>query len=141
MSDWTQIVRRMQAGEDLEALLDEAQAKDNAEFVAWLRQEAGDEAADRHLAKMREIDTGIYGARNAWASLSPAQRRVLTMAADHPQVKRGWPHVAIATLRNLCARDLLAWDGGAFDPEAAAVITERGRFVLRVAPQPAGGAG
>jgi hypothetical protein len=33
-----------------------------------------------------------------------------------------------ATIRNLCARDLLAWDGGAF------AVTERGRFVLRHGP-------
>jgi hypothetical protein len=31
---------------------------------------------------------------------------------------------------------LLAWDGGALDPEKAAVITERGLFVLKHGPQP-----
>jgi hypothetical protein len=38
------------------------------------------------------------------------------------------------TLRNLCARNLMAWDGGAFDPEAVAVITENGRFVYQHRP-------
>lgn len=35
------------------------------------------------------------------------------------------------TVRNLAARELVAWDGTAFDPEARAVLSERGRFVVR----------
>lgn len=36
----------------------------------------------------------------------------------------------LATVRNLAARGLVDWDGGAFDPERRAVISELGRFVL-----------
>ena len=34
------------------------------------------------------------------------------------------------TVRALAAHELLAWDGGALDPERKAVVTERGRFVF-----------
>ena len=40
----------------------------------------------------------------------------------------------VKTIRNLADRGLLAWDGGAFDPEAAAIPTERGRFVAKHGP-------
>lgn len=141
---WEEAVRRIAAGEDTEAVLDEKSAAERAEFIEWLRREAGDEAADRHLAKMREIDTGVYGARGCWAALSLAQRRALAEAERHggrlDRVGKEYRHSArdqsykpvyVATVRNLCARELMAWDGGAFMPEDAAVVSERGRFVLK----------
>lgn len=87
---------------------------------------------------------GIAQARNTWHSISDAQRHALTFAsrcrAGRVIRRRGWymemegarPHrkIGVRTMRNLCARELMSWDGGAFDPEAAAVITERGLFVL-----------
>lgn len=100
--------------------------------------------------KMREIDTGIEGARNCWHSISEAQRRALTFASSvHGRLVKsalrrryiGVPldpqpeaPILVKTVRALCAHNLLAWDGGAFDPEAAAVITERGLFVLKHSP-------
>lgn len=83
-----------------------------------------------------------------WHSISPAQRRALQYAAaNEGRLERSFlskryicrdplspdseTPIRVRTIRNLCARDLLAWDGGAFDPEAAAVITERGLFVLK----------
>ena len=140
---WDEALKRIAAGEDTLAVLDEKSNAEQAEFVAWLRRESGDQAAERHLAKMREIDTGIYRARGTWHALTVSQRRILAEAAQHggrvDRVGKEYRHanrdqpyrsVYAATIRNLCARDLMAWDGGAFDPEAAAVVTERGRFVL-----------
>ena len=34
------------------------------------------------------------------------------------------------TVRALVSHTLLVWDGGVFSPEAKAVLTERGKFVL-----------
>lgn len=140
---WEEALRRIRAGEDVQAVLDQRLADERDEFVAWLREEAGDEAAERHLVKVRDIDTGVYGARMCWQSISYAQRRALSDAHKHggrfdrvgKQYRdrdRNQPYkpVYVSTVRSLCARELMAWDGGALDPEAAAVVTERGRFVL-----------
>lgn len=48
---------------------------------------------------------------------------------DGPGVPLPKP-IRLATLRKLAAHGLVDWDGGAFDPEAAAVLSEQGRFVL-----------
>lgn len=102
--------------------------------------------------KMREIDTGIEGARNCWHSISDAQRQVLRDMAesgghlwqDPNNPTRfylhihGWAVIRIgrATVRALASRDLLAWEGGALMPEAKATLTERGLFVVKHGPQP-----
>lgn len=87
-------------------------------------------------------------ARTTWHSISDAQRRTLIIVGTGSRKLRrsswsknfydayGEPHAVdkaagLLTVRNLCSRGLLAWDGGSFDPEKAAVITERGLFVLR----------
>ena len=137
-------MRRIANGEDVEAVLDEQAAADNAEFVAYMRSCGRPDLADNYLAKVREIDSGVYGARVTWSALSMAQRRALQEANlyggvvervgkqyRHKARQQPYKPVYVATIRNLCARDLMAWDGGAFDPEAAAVVTERGRFVLK----------
>lgn len=95
---------------------------------------------------MRDLDTGVTGARNCWHSISPAQRLALTVADQHGgRLTRegkayylrygGVPYRPIyaRTVRGLCGRDLMAWDGGLPDPELSAVVTERGRFVLGIA--------
>jgi hypothetical protein len=141
---WDEAVKRIAAGEDIEAVLDERSAAEAASFVGYLRSEGRPDLADKHQALVREIDTGIYGARATWHALSVAQRRTLAEAAssggrvdrvgkDYRHKNRNQPYkpVYVATIRNLCARDLMSWDGGAFDPEAVAVVTERGRFVLK----------
>ena len=98
---------------------------------------------------------GIRPARATWHSISTAQRRVLTlMGSGNRRLVReggsrnfyqanGEPHAiaraaGLLTVRNLCSRELLAWDGGAFDPERAAILTERGQFVLKYGPMPNG---
>lgn len=97
-------------------------------------------------ANMRDLKSGVQGARSAWHSISAAQRRVLLIMETgrclvRPPHSRtrcyaiGAPHAlrdvcSIATARALCARALIACDGTVFDPEAKFVLTERGRFVL-----------
>lgn len=103
---------------------------------------------------MRDIDTGIAGARSTWHSISPAQRRALTalVNGDGKMQRRNGdspiydgnlyggrfygPICRLPTVRNLIARELLACEGGAFDPECAVSITERGRFVVEHGPSP-----
>lgn len=143
---WPEIARRAAAGEDLEALIDQNDLIDRAQFMAWIREDSGYAAAEKYLATMHDIDTGVHGARRTWHSISNTQRRVLITVAKTRSGKvvrrfikpsfyvlNGGVDLLcrVATLRNLCARDLMAWDGGAFEPELAAVITERGQFVIR----------
>lgn len=149
---WVEVARRINAGEDILAVLEERDLQDRAHFAAMLLALGGQEALDKHLAKMRDIDLGIIHARMVWHSISAAQRRALVDASTHggrlDRVGKEYRHrdrhqpyrpIYVATVRNLCARELMAWDGGAFDPEAAAVLTERGTFILRhgvAAPTP-----
>lgn len=96
-------------------------------------------------ANMRDVGTGVYRARNLWHSISPVQREALAhfrktgndryvrcgtgYVVDGPGVPLPKP-IRLATMRKLAAHGLVDWDGGAFDPEAAAILSEQGRFVL-----------
>ena len=125
---WDDVVRRIAGGEPVADVLDEKFAADRAAFRAHLADMGapGANALRRYDADMQDLDTGITGARAAWHSISPAQRRALIESGE------GKPPAArmISTLRNLASRDLIAWDGVAFAPESKTVITERGQFVL-----------
>lgn len=105
----------------------------------------GAEALRAYETAMRDVESGVHGARMCWHSMSPAQRRVcLFLATGRVLVRCRWsrnhydavgePH-AIAraarldTVRALARHGLVAWDGTAADPEARAVATERMRFV------------
>jgi len=94
---------------------------------------------------MKDVASGVARARNIWHSISPAQKRVLARMGDGgnklQRFERGMYDVVnhlgsletgirLATVRSLAARSLLDWNGGAFDPEALAVLSEQGRFVL-----------
>lgn len=144
---WNEVVRRIGAGEPAEDVLDEYHAVDRERFRAWLGSQGpqGVEALARYDARMRDLATGVQGARNAWHSISPAQKRIMLMldtgrclyrGASKRYDALGEPHAisnvcSLATVRNLASRDLVAWDGGVFDPERKAVLTERGKFVLK----------
>ncbi len=144
---WEQSARRIASGEPAEDVLDERMAAERDEFAAFvLTLPDGAAVLARHQARLRDLDLGITGARNAWHSISSAQRAVLIAAATTKKgrivrrtvkpsvyVRDGGVDLLcrVATVRNLCERDLMAWDGGAFDPEQAAALTERGHFVLR----------
>ncbi len=96
---------------------------------------------------MREIANGVLGARATWHSLSSVQRFVLRTMASGSYLSRairsktqydavGRAPVVLnicrlSTVRKLCAHGLIHVNGGATDPEAAFVVTERGRFVWR----------
>ncbi len=148
---WDDALRRMRAGEPLDDILDEKHAADRERLRSFLADfvPRGADALKGYDASMRDHDSGVYGARMAWHSISPAQRRTLLfLAPGRVLVRCAWSHnfydaVAAAdrfstiakaarldTVRNLARRELLAWDGGAFQPEARAVLTERGTFVV-----------
>jgi hypothetical protein len=95
---------------------------------------------------MRDLDLGITGARSTWAALSSKQRfvlralgvgrylsRSLRSTAQYDALGRGavLDICRLSTARVLCAHGLIHVNGGATDPEAQFVITERGHFVLR----------
>lgn len=127
--------------------LDAKFARQREDMRQLLYAEGRPDLVEEFDRKMREIDTGINGARNCWHSISEAQRRVLNLAAtgrwlvrspgtNHFYDAHGEPHAlsrvaGLKTVRNLCARELLAYDGGAIDPERKMVITERGLFVVK----------
>ncbi len=112
-----------------------------------LREEGRDDLVAEFRQNMRDVDTGVTRARNLWHTLTAAQRAALVgmqrtgnarlkrmdcspmYGIDGPGVPLDRP-VRLATLRKLAAHDLVDWDGGAFDPEAGAVLNEQGRFVL-----------
>lgn len=79
-----------------------------------------------------DIMQRIDDARGTWAALSQAQRRVLSYMGEGYRSDFSALGVicGLRTARSLCARELIAVDGGAFDPESRFVTTERGRFVL-----------
>lgn len=140
---WDEAIRRIRDGEPVADVLDEKLARDELSFRDWMAKECPDQLAS-YDARMRDIKLGITGARNAWHSISPAQRRALTEAAayggrlerigkEYRHKDRHQPYrpIYVATVRAVCAHEFMAWDGGAFDPEGAAVVTERGHFVLK----------
>ena len=128
----------------------ERQSRATIERVRQMCRDEGREDLVTELdANLKEVATGRTGARGTWHALSEPQRRMLRVAAAHRRLRRSPGSRSrydacgglgdaegnvggIATVRNLIARELLTCDGGAFDPEAAVVISERGRFVLGV---------
>jgi hypothetical protein len=124
---------------------EERERDTNQRVLAMLRDEGRPDLADDLTQRLRDIDSGVHGARSTWHSISDAQRRVLLLLGSGPaslrRVGRTYDVVSplgsraigirLATARNLAARDLLEWTGGAFDPEASGVITEHARFVLK----------
>ena len=124
------------------------ESREQRERMRALIAESGNSVAlSLYNIDMREIDLGLKSARSCWASISPAQARALAIAGTGAVLwrKQAYPLqyttfngplgvvlrvCSLATARALCAHELLAPDGGAFDPESKFVITERGSFVL-----------
>lgn len=95
---------------------------------------------------MRNLDLGITMARSCWHSISVAQQRVLQAMGEGRYLLRSMKTVTrydavgrgaimdicrLSTARALCAHELIHVNGGATDPEAEFIITERGSFVLK----------
>lgn len=106
----------------------------------YLRDKGRHDLADELVAKLRDIDMGVDAACGTWASLSVKQRAVMIALKTQPRLKRTgnrytgagiieWCHVR--TVRSLIARGLLDCEGGAFDPEAELVLSDKGRFLLK----------
>lgn len=133
---------------DVHFLLDREQQKRRTRVDAMLREEGRPDLADDLAANLRDVDSGVSGARNVWHSISSAQRHALQYAANaaggqiervgKEYLDRLWTlpdrRIHAPTIRALCLHELMAWDGGLPDPEAAVVVTERGRFVLKHGP-------
>jgi hypothetical protein len=100
--------------------------------------------------QMKELDSGISGARGCWHALSSKQRFILRLMGQGRYLSRSLRSPAqfdafgrspamldvcrLATARKLCAHGLIHVNGGAIDPEDSFVITERGSFVLKHGP-------
>lgn len=95
--------------------------------------------------QMRDLRLGLSTARNVWHSISARQREALQALGTGATIERRQSRYyrasvhgellpgtyLLATMRALCAHNLAHVDGGATDPEARFVITERGSFVLK----------
>lgn len=137
----------LRPGESVDDWFDRPSREDRQRFREFLIAEGRPDILAQYDEQMRLSDLGITGARMCWHSISLAQRWALTEAAKHggrlERIGKEYRHrdrhqpyrpIYLRTVRNLCARELLAWDGGIPDPEAAAVVTERGLFVLKHGP-------
>lgn len=95
---------------------------------------------------MRELRLGITTARNCWHSISEKQRAILKMMGNGFEIRRAYRTpiydaykagkiilgvCRLPTLRALSGHELIHVAGGALDPEAQFVLTERGQFVLK----------
>lgn len=93
---------------------------------------------------IRDLRLGLTSARNAWHSISPAQRRALQACVDAGHLVKNADKrsrydipggaaaaLGISTIRKLIAHDMLDCDGGALDPEERVVASERGRFIVK----------
>ncbi|MBK3801308.1 hypothetical protein GAY33_19150 [Azospirillum brasilense] len=127
----------------------EAESRRQTEGVrAMLLEEGRPDLVEDLDRRLRESRMGITGARATWDALTELQRKVLLILLEgnrrlvrqkhskHFFDAIGEPHAVarvagLPTIRNLIARELLTPDGGTFDPEAAAVLTERARFVVQ----------
>jgi hypothetical protein len=144
---WDRALARIAAGEPALDVLEGQAIVDREGFRAFLADMGprGVAALAGYDKAIRDIDLGISGARGTWRALSISQRRVLwEIERRGPRLERvgkeyraiqgrHQPYVPIhvRSIRPLCQRELLAWDGGAFDPEAAVVLTERGQFIIK----------
>lgn len=143
---------------DTERILHEIERQErerSARFRQFMIDEGHADRLPEFDRKMRDIVTGVDGARRTWEALTEPQRRVMRELDGRLYLIRcpasrtryeahGEPHATgdlcgLPTVRNLIARELLACDGGALDPERKLVMTERGAFVLRHGQPPADG--
>jgi hypothetical protein len=141
--------------EDVLLALEEESRRRLDAVRALLREKGRDDLVADLDAELRNVRLGVTAARSAWHSISPAQRRALEALRAGGWFRRsggsttrydavGGPEgianiCGIATARALCAHELIACNGGVFDPESRFVLTERGRFVLSAALQPTEG--
>lgn len=141
---------------DVERLLHNIERKDRErqEAIRQMLRDAGRiDILAQYDEDMKNLRLGITQARSAWHSISAKQRWVLERIGHGrhllrskrlPNVYDAYPNIEatvtkgvifdacrLATARKLCGHELLHADGGAFDPEARFVITERGQFVLK----------
>lgn len=129
----------------------ERESREGSERLrAMLREMGRDDLLADYDRDMRDIRLGVTMARSCWHSISPKQRFVLKRMGEGRSLRRmagsrtrydaigsgrGGPDAMreicdFRTARKLAAHELIHVAGGALDPEAVFVITERGSFVL-----------
>jgi hypothetical protein len=145
----------MTPDDELLQRLDRESLQSAERLRALLRAEGREDLIPEFDQRLKDIRTGVDGARGTWHALSGKQRYTLTAMADgryiarslmNPRVFHGYrngtqalsgqPGVMLAicrigTARALSARELIHVDGGATDPEGKFVITEKGVFVFK----------
>jgi hypothetical protein len=133
--------------DEFDLWLEQESARRRALVRQVIREHGRPELLAEYDRDMHDLDLGLTGARAAWHSISPAQRRVMeALEPGRTLVRARWssrrydaigsPHATaslcgLATVYNLVRRDLLQWDGPETDFNAKAILTERGRFVLK----------
>lgn len=141
--------------DEILAAFERHERSQQARLVAFFIEKGRPDLAEDYMAKLRDIELGIDGARGTWHALSPAQRRTLESLGDGRSLCRAsgsrTQYDAIAndrtadldsdfgicrlpTARNLASRELIVVAGGATDPERRFVITERGLFIIEHGP-------
>jgi hypothetical protein len=132
---------------DVQFLMERQYSRQHEQFCNYLSSLGRQDLIDEYRARIRALDTGMTTARATWHSLTSVQQRVMeALESRWALCRTNWSKsryeaiggtgaifnfCGLPTVRKLVSHDLLAWDGGAFDPEARAVLTERGHFVLR----------
>lgn len=140
---WPEAIDRIRLGQDATRVVEHENEKERQGFEAHLLAELGPAAVERHRIRLQDFDSGVTGARNTWGALTPQQQSTLKVVHAHggrlERVGKAYRHrdrnqpyrpVYVPTVRSLCDRLLMKWDGLAFDPEGAAILTERGIFVV-----------
>lgn len=134
---------------DMAAFEQEARSSTDS-VVRFLLAEGRKDLADQLRTRIAADNAGLVRAGSLWLTFSGHQRTVLLLLAKFRPVRRvrdktyevvagveplqpAFP-TRLATIRALGAFGLIDWTGGAFDPEASAVISDRGRFVALHGP-------
>lgn len=132
------------------ATFDEQIRASTDSVLRFLLAEGRKDLADELRARISANDAGLVHAGSLWLTLSGHQRTVLLLLAKFRPVRRVRDKTyeiadlaesaetafstRLSTIRALGALGLIDWTGGVFDPEAAAMISDKGRFVALQGP-------
>lgn len=133
---------------DPEQWLDEVQQQHTEIVREQLRIAGRPDLIDELDRNLKDVRTGVAGARATWAALSLAQKRALAIAGEGNRKfyrapgSRMWMNAygepeavdkaaTIKGMEALVRRGLMDWHANATTVSNFAAITERGKFVLK----------